>query len=99
MMARGVPVGYKEAWRYLGRWRERKVAPGKWKFEFRATKRRRARSYGSFGKGTTGKWKINGVQYIKKTGKGKYQTYLVGTKRNLGFKVRNKKVSSWKRIW
>jgi len=84
----GVPIGYRENWKYVGRWRERKVAPGRWIFRFQASKGRKAKSYGSFGKGTTGSWYIKGIQRIKKTGKGRYQTDLVGTKRSLGFKVK-----------
>ena len=57
---RGVPVGYNENWKYVGRWSEKKIKPGIWRFRFRATKRRKARGYGSFGKGTTGAWDILG---------------------------------------
>ena len=70
MRKKGVPVNYKENWKYVGRWEEKKIRPKLWRFRFRATKRRRARSYGSFGKGTTGLWKINGYQRIRKTGLG-----------------------------
>jgi hypothetical protein len=87
----GVPIGYPEDWAYHGHWKEKKTGIGKWKFTFKATKTRKAKSYGSFGKGTTGRWQIKGIQYITKTGKGKYQTKLVGTKRSLGFKVKKPK--------
>lgn len=96
---KGVPVGYKEAWKYTGRWRERKVRRGTWKFRFKATKRRRAKSYGSFGKGTTGAWKIRGIQYIRKTGKGQYQTDFRGTKKAMKFHVKKpgyKKRQVWR---
>lgn len=85
---KGVPTGYKENWAYHGRWTEKKLRKGLWKFTFRATKRRKAKSYGSFGKGTTGIWAIKGKQYIKKTGKGKYQTKFIGTKKPINFKIR-----------
>lgn len=85
---KGVPPGYKEDWAYRGRWSERKLKPGLWKFRFRATKRRKANDYGNFGKGTKGAWKINGVQYIKKTGLGKYQTDFIGYKKPLKFYVK-----------
>lgn len=88
---KGVPVGYKENWKYTGRWSERKIHKGLWKFRFRATKRRRSRGYGSFGKGTTGAWKIKGIQYIRKTNRGEYQTDFRGTKRPLWFKVPRRK--------
>jgi len=87
----GVPAGYKEDWAYHGHWGEKKLRKGLWKFRFTATKRRRADSYGSFGRGTKGAWKINGIQYITKTGKGKYQTTLIGTKKPIYFNVRQPK--------
>lgn len=89
--SKGVPIGYPENWKYVGRWSERKIAPRTWRFRFRATKRRKARGYGGLGKGTTGRWKIRGIQYIKKTGKGMYQTDFRGIKRSMGFKVRKPK--------
>ena len=54
--SKGVPPGYREIWGYRGRWDERKIRKGLWKFRFRATKRRKSKSYGSFGKGTKGVW-------------------------------------------
>ena len=96
----GVPAGYREDWAYHGHWGERKLRKGLWKFNFNATKRRRANSYGNFGKGTKGAWRINGIQYIEKTGKGKYQTRFVGYKRPLRFYVKNpKKRYNSKRKW
>lgn len=82
-----VPKGFVHDWTYRGHWHERKVRPGLWRFRFDATKFRKARSYGSFGKGTTGAWKIAGIQRITKTGKGRYQTRFIGTKKPLKFKV------------
>lgn len=87
----GVPLNYPEDWAYRGHWKEKKIKPGIWKIDFRATKRRKARGYGGFGKGTKGRWKINAIQYITKTGKGKYQTRMKGTKKSLGFKVKKPK--------
>jgi len=84
----GVPIGYPEAWKYTGRWREKKISPGKWRFKFQATKRRRASTYGGLGRGTTGVWDIKARQYIVKTNKGQYQTTMIGTKKSLGFKVK-----------
>ena len=85
---RGVPAGYREIWGYKGVWDEKKLRKGLWKFGFKATKKRKSGSYGSFGKGTKGVWDIRGKQYIVKTGKGEYQTRLVGYKRPMKFKVR-----------
>lgn len=87
-MRNGVPKGYKHIWGYRGVWKEQKQRKGLWKFTFKATKGKKSKSYGNFGKGTKGAWKINGIQYIKKTGKGKYQTVLVGTKKPLKFYVK-----------
>lgn len=85
---RGLPSGYRANWKYTGRWSEKKLRKGLWKFRFRATKRRRAKGYGNYGKGTTGAWKIKGVQYIRKTGKGQYQTDFIGTKRPMKFHIK-----------
>lgn len=84
----GVPPGYTENWAYHGRWSEKKIKKGLWKFRFRATKRRRATTFGSFGVGTTGAWSIKGIQYIKKTNKGEYQTDFRGTKVPIRFNVK-----------
>lgn len=62
-----VKPGYKESWKYVGRWREKKLRKGLWKFRFQATKRRRAKSYGQFGKGTKGAWKITIQIYMEDT--------------------------------
>lgn len=88
---KGVPKGFRHIWGYHGKWDEKKIRPGKWKFKFTATKGKRSKSYGSFGKGTTGAWDIEGKQYIKKVGKGKYQTILYGTKKPLKFHVKKPK--------
>lgn len=86
---KGVPSRFRHIWGYHGIWDERKLKRGLWKFRFRATKNKKSRSYGSFGKGTTGAWKINGIQRIRKTGKGKYQTDFKGYKKPLYFNVKN----------
>lgn len=84
-----VPKGYRENWTYSrGKWTEKKVRKGLWKFTYSANKRRKATSYGEFGKGTKGAWKINAVQYIEKTGKGQYKTKMIGTKVPLKFYVK-----------
>ena len=87
----GVPIGYKENWKYVGKWSEKKIAPRTWKFRFQATKGRKSKGYGGFGKGTTGKWYIRGIQSVRKTGKGFYQTDFKGIKKSLGFKVKKTK--------
>lgn len=85
---KGVPKGFKHIWKYKGVWNEKKTRPGLWRFTFRATKGKKASRMGSFGVGTKGAWKINAVQYIKKTRKGQYQTKMVGTKKPLKFYVK-----------
>lgn len=78
---KGVNPGYKARWSYHGRWSEHKHKPGGWKFSFRATKQRKAKSYGTHPKGRRIRWRIQGYQDVIKTGKGKYQTHLYGKKR------------------
>lgn len=91
-MKKGVPSGFRHKWSYLkSLWNEKKVRPGLWKFNWKATKRKRSRKWGNFGKGTKGAWKINAIQYIVKTGKGKYQTKMIGTKKPLKFYVKKPK--------
>jgi hypothetical protein len=85
---KGVPKNYKHIWRYQGVWRETKLGKGKgWKINFTATKGRKHRGMGSFGVGTTGSWRINGIQYIKKISRDKYQTRLIGRKYPIKFNV------------
>ena len=80
-MSRGVRVGYRiPGWTYRGRWAERKVGPGRWRISFRATKNRKARGYGSHPRGRRIRWRIVGYQDVIKTGPGRYQTHLYGTK-------------------
>lgn len=79
---KGVPVGYKiKGWTYRGRWQERKTGKKRWKFRFDATKRRKAKSYGSHPKGRKISWSIRARQDVIKTGKGQYQTRMYGTKK------------------
>lgn len=82
-----VKPGTRINWAYHGRWSEKKTGIGTWEGTFTATKRRSARSYGGYHKGTTGKWWIQGVQIVTKTAMGEYQTKFYFTKRNLGFNV------------
>lgn len=77
---RATPKGYRHIWRYHGRWDETKLTPRKWRFRFRATKGKKSKGYGGFGKGFWVKWKIDGIQTAYKTNKGTYQTDLRGTK-------------------
>lgn len=87
---KGVKKGFKHNWKYKGHWKEKKVGKGIWRIDFRATKGRKARSYGGYAKGSRLKWKINATQYAIKTGKGTYQTRMIGTKRLIQAKIRNR---------
>lgn len=82
MARRGVPVKYTHNWSYRGHWRETKISPRDWNVDFRATKRTKAGGAGP-PPGFRVKWKIDAVQYARKTGKGTYETRLVGRKRLL----------------
>lgn len=77
---KGVPKGYTHNWTYRGKWHEKKIAPGKWRIKFRATKRTRA-GRGGPKPGFKILWGFKNVkQRAIKTGKGKYQTELTGIK-------------------
>jgi len=88
--SKGVPKGYFESWKYNGIWNERKLRKGLWAGRFRATKTRRnsIRGWGSFGRGTYGRWKIIGVQDIKKVGMKKYITDFKFIKKPIYFVVK-----------
>ena len=73
MVRKGVPKNYRHIWKYKGKWDEKKVRPGLWRFTFSATKGHKHKGMGSFGIGTKGAWKIFGIQYIKKTGKNTFK--------------------------
>lgn len=89
---KSVPKGYKHYWKYhKSKWKERKIRKGLWGFTWTAIKSKKAKSYGNFGKGTKGAWKINAIQYIEKTGKGKYRTKMIGTKKPLKFHIKTPK--------
>ena len=65
----GVKRGYKHTWKYVGRWEERKIGQNKWAFRFIASKNKKARGYGSVGRGSNFNWIFKGVtQRARKTG-------------------------------
>lgn len=88
-MKKGVPKGYKEHWKYSGRWDEVKTGPKTWKVNFAATKRRRAKM-GQLKPGTKIIWLIHGKQYAIKTNAGEYQTRLIAKKKLLKIKAKTK---------
>ena len=83
---KGVPKGYTHNWTYRGHWKETKTAPGKWNFQFKATKRTHAGAMGP-NPGSKVKWKLKGTQSVVKTGKGTYKTDFKGTKRLISSKI------------
>lgn len=93
-MKKGVPTGYKHNWSYKGHWYEKKIAPGKWKVIFKATKKTKS-GRGGPKPGFKIHWGFKNVQQkAVKTGKGKYQTILTGIKYTKG--VNNKKRRKWR---
>jgi len=80
---KSTPRGFRHIWGYRGVWNEQKIAPRTWKFRFVASKGKKSSTYGSFRKGFNVTWKINAIQKATKTGKGKYQTIMTGTKKQL----------------
>lgn len=79
---RGVPTGYKANWKYPhGRWRERKIGPGTWKFRFKSHKYRPSKGYGGHPKGRRITWSIRARQSVVKRGPGHYSTTMYGTKK------------------
>ena len=85
---KAVPKNFRHLWGYRGVWDEKKIKPGLWRFKFVASKGKRSSKMGSFGVGTRGGWKIKAKQFITKTGKGSYQTTMIGTKSPLKFQVK-----------
>lgn len=76
-----VKSGYRHIWGYKGVWREYKIRPGVWRFVFKATKRKRSKNYGSFGRGSKVEWRFGRVkQRAQKTKRGTYETVLTGYK-------------------
>lgn len=82
---KGVPTNYKAWWGYRGPWKEIKVAPGTWKFKFKAGKQRKGGKGGSHPPGRHIQWVIKARQYVikRKNRRGKihYDTVMVGTKK------------------
>ena len=79
--SKGVRKGYTHIWTYRGPWKERKIGPGTWKVAFRATKSKKHSGRGGPAIGAKIHWRFSNVhQYAVKTGRGRYQTILLGTK-------------------
>lgn len=80
--------GQKHNWAYHGSWYEKKVAPGRWYIDFKATKHQKPRRGVPAGSRYT--WKINAVQKATKLKSGRYQTRMIGTKRLVKAKVKRR---------
>lgn len=83
----GMSIGGEHSWLYPdGQWRERKVAPDRWDFSFRSTKRRRrAAPEGSGAQpGTMFHWYVMAHQRVRKVDQDTYATFMEGTKWKVG---------------
>lgn len=82
----GVPTGYMHYWDYPnGKWMEKKVMPGLWRFEYTSSKHRHGRQAkyhpNAPGPGSRVHWIIHAHQYAVKTSPNSYQTKMTGWKR------------------
>ena len=85
----GMPIGGSHRWVYPnGLWREKKVSPDRWDFEFTCTKgRKRAAPANSGAKqGTQFDWYIIADQKAVKINDDQYQTLMRGVKHKVGHK-------------
>jgi hypothetical protein len=92
----GMKVGRGHKWRYdAGEWRETKVTPDKWEFEYSVVKRRAGRAPEGSGApvGTAYRWYILAHQVVTKQDANSYTTEMVGLKHKLAHKRAGK--DSW----
>ena len=85
----GMKVGRSHKWHYdSGEWRERKVTPDDWTFEYAVTKRRAGRAPEGSGApvGTEYHWYILADQVVKKLDANSYSTAMNGMKVKLAHK-------------
>jgi len=85
----GMPIGGAHNWLYPnGLWREKKVAPDEWVFEFECTKGRRNAAPTNSGakQGTGFNWFIVADQKAVKANTDQYQTIMHGSKFKVGHK-------------
>ena len=83
----GMKVGRTHVWDYPdGRWRERKVTPDLWQFNFASSKSRKGRGAPE-GSGvpvdTEYHWFIQAHQFVRKLDANTYETYMEGLKHKL----------------
>jgi len=79
----GMPVGGEHSWIYPnGVWRERKVAPDRWEFDFTSLKERERSAPAGSGcpPGTQYLWYILARQRVRKIDEDAYHTFMSGVK-------------------
>jgi len=77
-------IGGVHNWNYKSRWREKKIAHGKWRFHSSQTKNRAGKQLEGFHsapKGTTFVWGIRARQVLRKVSPNRYKGHMTGTKR------------------
>ncbi len=80
---KGMPVGGEHSWIYPdGLWRERKVAPDRWEFDFTSIKERERAAPAGSGcpPGTQYLWYILARQRVRKIDEDTYHTFMSGVK-------------------
>ena len=85
----GMKVGGTHKWYYdKGEWKEKKVAPDKWQFDYAVTKRRAGNAPEGSGVpvGTEYHWYILAHQSVRKMDANNYSTSMTGLKYKLGHK-------------
>jgi hypothetical protein len=88
-----VKVGGSHTWYYdKGEWKEKKVAPDKWEFNYAVTKRRAGHAPEGSGApvGTEYHWYILAHQSVRKLDANNYSTSMTGLKYKLGHKHADK---------
>jgi hypothetical protein len=92
----GMQVGRSDKWRYdAGEWKERKVTPDRWEFQYSVVKRRAGRAPEGSGApvGTAYHWYIVADQTVTKLDANSYQTDMVGHKLKVAHRRADR--SSW----
>lgn len=85
----GMPIGGTHVWNYPnGTWKEEKVEPDSWVFEFQSIKRRRKAAPKNSGApiNTQYHWYILADQRVRKVDKDTYETVMEGIKHKLSHK-------------
>ncbi len=89
----GMKVGGTHKWYYdKGEWKEKKVSPDKWEFDYAVTKRRAGHAPEGSGVpvGTKYHWYILAHQSVRKLDANNYATSMTGLKYKLGHKRADK---------